>query len=170
MRRDSGSLIFAGLFFLISAIVLLYFYFSRDQITSKNDIKLVHGPYEKYDWIDKGGKNGSSLTFHLLGYNATFKIKADFFSVLKKDDFKAIPQRKNLIIGIPNKDTLNLKSHGEIIFVYSIAGDDFTYMSFADTLKKHTTNLLLIAAGFFGIFGALLIYFGRRAKVRHQIL
>lgn len=169
MQRNSGTLIFAGIFSLSSAIALLYFYFSKDQVTSKNDITIVHGPFERYDWIDKGGKNGSSLTFRLSGYDAAFKIKADFFSVLQKDAFKAIPQGENLIIGIPNKDTSKLNSRGATIFVYSIASDKMSYMSFVNTLKIHNTKLFLLAAGVFGICGGLMIYLGRKAKIRTQV-
>lgn len=169
MKRDSGSLIFAGIFFLISATVVLYFYFSKVNITSKNDIQLISGSFQSYDWVDKGGRNGSSLTFHLTNYNARFKIKADFFSLFKKDSFKRITKGNSLTIGILHNKTKLLNSPQQTLFVYSISSDDFTYLALDDTIKKHNTNLFLFATVFFAVLGALLIYFGHRAKVKTPI-
>jgi hypothetical protein len=57
-RRDRGTLIRAGIFFLASAVAVLFFYFNKEDIKGKDDLTFISGPFAEYSWIDHGGRNG----------------------------------------------------------------------------------------------------------------
>jgi hypothetical protein len=167
-RRDTGSLIFGGIFCFAATVAMLFLYFDKDKINNKDDVTFIKGPFSGYNWIDHGGRNGSSLTFKLNNYSNRFKIKADFFPILQKDKFKSISYGDTLIIGIPNKMAQYLNTAKEPSFVYSIASDDFTYLDLKDSIAKNNSPLFLFTAGLFAIGGYAFIYLGRKAKVNSQ--
>jgi hypothetical protein len=169
VRRDSGSLLSAGVLSLAAAIIMLFFYFGKEKIKGKEDITFIRGPFEQYSWINLGGGNGSSLTFTLQNYSNRFKIKADFFPILQIDKFKAIPYGNTLTIGIPKGFAKRLNTAKEPFFIYSIASSNFTYLDLNRTIAKHNSPVLLFATGLFAICGYTFIYFGRRAKVKTPI-
>jgi hypothetical protein len=146
VRRDRGSLLFAGILSLASAVAMLFLYFDKEKIRSKEDITFISGPFEEYNWADLGGRNGSSLTFTLQNYSNRFKIKADFFPILQTDKFKAIPYGATLTIGIPNGFAKYLNTPKEPFFVYSIASNNFTYLDLKDAIAKQNSPLLLFTS------------------------
>jgi hypothetical protein len=168
-RRDRGSLMWAGILCLASAVAMLFLYFDKEKIKSKKDITFISGPFEKYNWVDLGGRNGSSLTFKLQNYSNRFKIKAEFFSILQTDKFKTIPNGDTLTIGIPNGFAKYLNTPKQPFFVYSIASNDLTYLDLKDAIAKHNSPLFLLATGLFVTGGCTFIYYGRRAKVKTPI-
>ncbi|RYZ25251.1 MAG: hypothetical protein EOO10_18775 [Chitinophagaceae bacterium] len=169
VRRDRGSLLFSGILSLAVSVGMVFLYFDKEKIKSKEDITFIRGPFREYSWVDLGGRNGSSLTFTLQNHHNRFKIKADFFSVLQKDQFKTIPYGDTLTIGIPNGYAKFLNTQKQPFFVYSVASKDFTYLDLKDAIAKHNSPLLLFAAGLFAIGGYAFIYFGKRAKVKTPI-
>ena len=169
-RRDRGSLIWAGILCLASAVVMLFFYFDKEKIKSKKDITFISGPLQEYKWVDLGGRNGSSLTFTLQNYSNRFKIKADFFPILQTNEFKAISFGDTLTIGIPNGFAKYLNTPRQPFFVYSITSNDFNYLDLNAAIAKHNSLLFLFMAGLFAIGGYTFIYFGRKAKVKTSIL
>jgi hypothetical protein len=168
-RRDRGSLIWAGILGLASTVSMLFLYFDKERIESKSDIAFINGPFHEYSWVDHGGRSGSSLTFKLQNYSNRFKIKADFFSILQKDNFKSIPYGDTLTIGIPNGFGKYLNRPKDPFFVYSIASNNFTYLDLNKAIDKHKSPLFLFMAGLFAIGGCAFIYFGRKAKVKTPI-
>ena len=168
-RRDRGSLIWVGILCLGSAVAMLFLHFDKEKIKSKKDITFIAGAFEEYNWVDLGGRNGSSLTFKLQNYRNRFKIKADFFPILQKDKFKTIPYGDTLTIGIPNGFTKYLNTPKQPFFVYSIVSNNFAYLDLNAAIAKHNSLLFLLAAGLFAIGGYTFIYFGRRAKVKTPI-
>ena len=168
-RRDRGSLIWAGILSLVSAAAMLYLYFDKEKINSKDDITFISGPFKQYSWRDLGGRNGSSLTFMLQNYSNHFKIKADFFSVLQADKFKAISHGDTLTIGIPNNYTKYLNTSKQPFFVYSITSNGLSYLDLNDTIAKHNSHLFLCMAGLFSIGGYAFIHYGQKAKVKTHI-
>lgn len=169
VRRDRGTLLFGGIFNLAFAFVVLFLYFNKVKIKRKDDISFISGLFNEYRWDGLGGRNGSSLTFTLQNYSNRFKIKADFFSILQKEKFKAIPYGEELTVGIPNSYVKFLNTAKEPFFVYSIASGDLTYLDLKSAVSKHNSPLFLLAAGLFAIGGCVFIYFGRRAKVKTAI-
>lgn len=170
IKRDRGTLLFVGIFFLIAAIVLLFLYFDKVKIKSKDDIAYISGPFEKYSWVSYGGRNGSSLTFKLQNYNNVFKIKADFFSILRRDEFKKIPYGDTLTVGIPKSFMKVLNTQKTPFFVYSIASNRLTYLDLNKVIAKHNSILFIYGAGLFMILGYIFIYFGRKANLKTSIL
>ncbi len=166
IKRDRSSLLFGGIMYLLIAAFFLFAYFTREPLNTKNDLVFISGPFEEYRWVDLGGRNGSSLTFALQNYNNRFKIKADFYSILNKDKFLAIPRGDTLTIGIPKSFTKYLNTHKNLFFVYSIASKNCTYLKVEDAIAKHNSPFLLFAAGFFAVGGYASIYLGRRAKIK----
>ena len=164
IRRDKSSLLSAGIISLAVAVVFLFMYFDKEKIKSSSDITLVSGPFDEYNWINFGLRNGSSLIFKLRNYSNKFKVKADFFSILKKDKFKAIHYGDTLTVGIPNHLTKDLDKPNESLFVYSISSRTVDYLNFGDAIKKHNSPLLLFTAGAFVIAGYVFIHLARKAK------
>ena len=169
VRRDRGSLLFGGILSLASAFAMLFLYFDKEKINSNGDITFISGPFKEYSWVDLGGRNGSSLTLTLQNYSNRFKIKADFFSILQKERFKAISYGDTLTVGIPNSYVKFLNTAKEPFFIYSISSNDLTYLDLKNAITKHNSPLFLFAAGLFGIGGYVFIYFGRKAKVKTPI-
>jgi hypothetical protein len=169
VRRDRGTWMRAGIFAFVASVVFFYLYFDREPIRSKNDITFFTGTFKEYSWVDHGGRSGSSLTFKLQNFSNRFKIKADFFSILQKDKFKAIPYGDTLTIGIPNGFVKYLNQPKQPFFVYSIASKELTYLDVDETIKAHNTPGILIAAVMFVILGCYSIYIGRRAKEKTPI-
>ena len=169
VRRDRGSLLFAGIFSLASAVVMLFFYFGKEKIKSKEDLTFISGPFEEYSWVSHGGRNGSSLTFKLQNYSNRFKIKADFFTLLQKDKFKAIPYGDTLTIGIPNSFARFLNKPEDPFFVYAITSNHSTYLNMNEVIAKHNSPLFLFMAGLLAIGGYTFIHFGRKAKVKTTV-
>jgi hypothetical protein len=168
VRRDRASLIWTGILFLIGSLGLLYFYFGRERIRSRDDITFITGPFEEYSWIDYG-MDGASFTFKLQNYSNRFKIKADFFPILQKDKFKSITHGETLTLGIPNRFVKHLNKPKQPFFVYSIASNDLPYLDLRVTIKVHNTPGPLVAAIVFGILGYYFIHLGRRTKVQESI-
>jgi hypothetical protein len=168
VRRDSGSLIRAGIICFIGAVGLLYFYLTRETIRGSDNVTFIKGPFNKYSWIDYG-MDGASLTFELQNYSNRFKIDANFFSILQKNRFKSIPSGDTLTIGIPNRFVKYLNTPKQPFFVYSIASKDFIYLDLKETIKLNNTPGPLIAAIVFVILGLYTIHLGRRAKVKTPI-
>ena len=169
VRRDRGSLLFGGILSLVTAFVLLFIHFYKENINSKDDITLISGQFNEYSWVDLGKRNGSSLTFTLKNYSNRFKIQADFLSILKKDKFKSISYGETLIIGIPNSYVKFLNTEKKPLLVYSIASNNLTYLDLKNTIEKHNSPLILLFSGLIGVGGLIFIYFGKRAKVKTPI-
>ncbi len=169
VRRDRDTLLFAGVLSLASALAMLFLYFDKVRMKSNDDITLISGTFNEYNWVDLGGRSGSSLTFTLQNYSNRFKVKADFFPILQKEKFTAIPYGDTLTVGIPNSYVKFLNTPKEPFFVYSIASKNLTYLDLKNAITKYNSPLFLFAAGLFGIGGYFFIYFGRRAKVKTPI-
>ena len=169
VKRDRGSLLFAGISSFIVVFAILFLYFYKEKIKNKEDITFITGPFEEYIWVNLGGRNGSSLTFKLQNYRNRFKIKADFFSILEKEQFKKISNGDTLTIGIPNAFAKYLNTSKDPFFVYSIASGNCIYLSLNEAIAKHNSPLFLFAALVFALCGCIFIYFGRRAKVKTPI-
>ena len=169
VKRDRGSLLFGGISSFIVAVAMLFLYLNKEKIKSKEDITFISGPFDEYNWVNLGGRNGSSLTFRLQNYRNRFKIKADFFSILEKDQFKKIFHGDTLTIGIPNDFGKYLNTSKDLFFIYSIASRNFIYLSLDAAIAKHNSPLFLFAALVFALCGCIFIYFGRRAKIKTPI-
>jgi hypothetical protein len=167
-QRDRRSLIWTGILFLGSGVSMLFLYFDKEKINSNKDITFISGPFKGYKWIDLGS-HGSSLTFTLQNYSNRFKIKADFFSILKKDKFKSIPYGTTLTIGIPFSFEKYLNKPKDPFFVYSVVSKNFTYLDLNKSINKHNSPLFLFMTGLFAIAGCTFIYFGQRAKVKTSL-
>lgn len=166
IKRERGSLLFGGIMCLVVAALGLLAYFTRVPLNTKNDLVFISGPFEEYRWVDLGERGGSSTTLTLQNYDNRFKIKVDFYPILNKDKFLAIPRGDTLTIGIPKSFTKYLNTNKNPFFVYSIASKNCTYLKLEDAIAKHNSPFLLFAAGVFAVCGYAFIYFGRRAKLK----
>jgi len=167
VRRDRGTLLFTAFAWFLSAGAFLYLDFSKPTIKSKSDLTFISGSFVNYSWISY--TRGSSLIFKLENYTNKFKIKADFFPLLKTEEFKSIPYGKNINISIPKGFEKYLNTNKDPFFVYSISSDQETYLDFNDTIKKHNSPLFSIVSSIFILLGSIFIYLGCRAKVKTSI-
>ena len=163
-KTDRSHLLRGGLILLFAAIIWLYLYIDKPRIKSKEDLIFVSGPFEDYTWVSMGGGKGSSLTFKMQNFPFRFKIKADFFPILRTNAFRQIKYGEILTVGIPKGDTTFLQYGKTPFFVYAISSSGHTYINTVDAIKKHNSPVLLYASFGFGVAGLLALYYARKMK------
>ena len=163
---DRERLLPAGVMSLLVAPVLLFLHINREKIRTEDDFHFISGPFAEYRWTSYGGKGGSNLTFRLQNYSNRFQIKADFYSILRQQEFKAIPYDEVITVGILKTSSHDLNTLVSPIPVYSVTSGSFTYLDPDAAISKHNSSFMFYAAGFFLILGCTFIYLGWKAKVK----
>jgi hypothetical protein len=166
VKRDRGTLLFCGYAFLASAILFVYLDCTKVKVKSKEDLVFINGPFQNYSWIKY--TKGSLLTFKLQNFNARFQIAADFYGILKREEFKNIPYGQNITTAIPKEDEHFLNSNNQLL-AFSVASGKDTFLSLDDTIRKHNDYTFVIGVGLFILLGFIFIYFGYKSKIKTSI-
>jgi hypothetical protein len=151
-----------GLLALVLGIFLLCWDFTKPKIKNGSDLTFCTGPFESYSWVKRG--RGSSLTSRLENYSTNFKVKADFFSILKQKEFKAIRFGTLITIGIPNRFTKYLKTSRNFVFVYEIADQQETYLDYTEAIEIYNSNLMKIFSIILTLVGLAALYYWHKSK------
>jgi uncharacterized membrane protein len=150
-KIDTSRFIIAGCVIIITGVALFFLGFTKPSIKNKTDLDFINGTFYDYHWIKYN--KGSSLTFRLKDYDNNFKIKADFFQILKQTEFKNIPMGEKVIVGIPKGFEKYLNTDKDPFFVYSISSEKENYLDYKKVIMKHNSN-------FMNIFASILILLG----------
>lgn len=168
IKRDRGSLLFLGYASFFLALFLLYLDFTKPVINSKNDLIFISGPITDFTFFD-GSRGTHIYTLRLKNFKNTFKIKADFLSFFKKDEFRIIPAEQEVTVAIPKIFENILNTNYESVFIYSLTSNTETYLDYAQAIEKHNSNLLKYFSGAAILIGFVSIYFGNKAKIKTPI-
>ena len=158
MNRKRRGLVVA-LLILLSAGLFFYTSYNNQQVRSEKDLYLLTDRFRDYNWSDNG--KGSRLTFKLYSYKEKFVVEPAFLAGLKGDDFKATNMGDSITIGIPAYALPYLNTRQKRIPVYSIQVKGISLLDAAYSLKKRSSNNLLIA-GLLVLVAGGLFYWVRR--------
>ena len=142
MNRKRRGMVVA-LLILLSAGLFFYIRYNNQQVRSEKDLYLLTDRFRDYNWSDNG--KGSRLTFKLYSYKEKFVVEPAFLAGLKGDDFKATNMGDSITIGIPAYALPYLNTRQKRIPVYSIQVKGISLLDAAYSLKKRSSNNLLIA-------------------------
>ena len=158
MNRKRRGMVVA-LLILLSAGLFFYTSYNNQQVRSEKDLYLLTDRFRDYNWSDNG--KGSRLTFKLYSYKEKFVVEPAFLAGLKGDDFKATNMGDSITIGIPAYALPYLNTRQKRIPVYSIQVKGISLLDAAYSLKKRSSNNLLIA-GLLVLVAGGLFYWVRR--------
>ncbi len=154
-KINTSKFLFVGCVVILTGIALFFIEFAKPIIKSKTDLDFINGSFYDYQWI-KCNK-GSSLTFRIKEYNNNFKIKADFFQILKQAEFKNITMGEKIIVGIPKGFEKYLNIGKDPLLVYSIYSEKENYLDYEEVIRKHNSNSMKIFASIFILLGFILL-------------
>jgi hypothetical protein len=169
IKRDRGTLLFAGYAACIAAIILMTIKISRPNVKSVDDLYFINAPVSDYKFID--GKRGyHSYEISLRGYSNTFKINADFLNLFNKEKFTNSPSRDNLTISIAKEDLNKLNKGNEYLFIFSLANANEIYLKPTETVKKYNNTNDYYYFSSLILLGIILLYFGYNSKINTSIV
>jgi hypothetical protein len=166
-KVNMSRFLVAGCIIIITGLGLLFLEFTKPIIKDKTDLYFITGTFYDYDWIKYS--KGSSLTFRLKDYDNNFRIKADFFQILKQTEFKNIPMGEKINVGIPKGFEKYLNIDKEPFFVYSISSEKENYLDYKEVIKKHNSNFMKIFASIFILFGFILLIIRFKLKPKLSV-
>lgn len=148
---------------LASAIAFCWTELSKPLIKTINDLYFINGHFRDYRFEKNGGRY-TIYTFRLKEFSNSFKIKADFLSGFRIDEFKHLNYGNDLTLSIAKDDINNLNTNNSYFFVFSIVHNKTTFLDPAFTIRKHNSHFMYYGSAAFFILGLILIYYGRQWK------
>lgn len=162
IKRDKGTLLFAGFTLVCAAIAILYIDLTKPEVKKREDLFFIKDIFSDYSWIKYS--KGSRLTFRLQHYNNNFQVKADFYSVLDKTSLNSISNGDTVEVSIPAESVKHLNTDGSDLLAFSLQNHYTNCMDYRDTIRKHNSNFIKIAAGVFFLIGSVSVYSGFTSK------
>ncbi len=162
-KMDPSKFLFAGCITIIIGIGLIFLESTKPTINNERDLDFISGTFYDYHWTKYN--KGSSLTFRLKDYDNNFKIKADFFQILKQQEFTAISMGEKIRIGIPKGFKKYLNTDKDPFFVYSISNEKENYLDYKEVIKKHNDYLMKIFAFILILSGIILLVIRFKSKL-----
>ena len=168
VKRDRGTLLFAGYTLIIAAIIVSTIKFSRAKVKSAEDLHFISAQFKTYEFID-GNKGYHNYQIWLKGYSNAFKISADFLSLFHKTKFINSPSDSSLTLSIAKEDLNILNKNNDYLMIFSLTDSSENYLDLTETIKRYNSNQDYIYFGILFLLGIILLYFGYKSKIKAPI-
>jgi len=165
LGTNRSNHLYAGIVSICVAIAIPCIKLSWPIVREKSHLFFIEDTFKDYKWTRAG--RGSLLTFRLQNYRDNFQIAADFYSILKRKEFKNISYGDTIIISIPKAHKEYLNTGKRRLRVFSVEGRHDVYLSYNRSIKRYNSPLLIIGAAFFLLLGIGLLYY--RSKMRSPL-
>ncbi|RYY99235.1 MAG: hypothetical protein EOO11_05645 [Chitinophagaceae bacterium] len=160
-KEKIERLFFTGGLSVLSGLAFMSIKVSGPSIHHTRDLCYVEGTFDGYS-KEKVGR-GTSLTFTVAEYPATFKIKADFFGILDDPRFDDLDIGHPVEVGIARRDSSSLGSP-ETLFIYSLKSGDSVVLDAQQAIAKHNSRLIWVASSVFILAGGACIFFALKGR------
>lgn len=158
-------LLASGAIFIISGLLFLYGYATREKVEADDDFVVIKGTVKDFNFID--GQRGTRIySFRVAEYNKTFRLTADFLKYFDKDNFKTVASTGEMLrIELPkSQGSLSRLNDGRTAVVFGLYSENQVLLDKQKTIGSHNSHFMVYSSMAFLVLGSIVVYYGFKAK------